>query len=86
MLIEESRYSAQKGPIGRVTGHPGSCDANVFCFVDDAHAATEFFDDAAMGDSLADEGVGVSHSAAILDCTCAASQRRGLDCTRMSEF
>jgi hypothetical protein len=27
-----------------------------------------------MGDSLADEAVGVRHSAAILDCTCAASQ------------
>ena len=44
--------------------------------VDFAHSsATELFQDAVLGDRLADEGVGVRHSAAILGCVLRLSQR-----------
>jgi len=51
-------------------------EANVFGFVDDAHAAAaKFLEDAVVGDGVADEGVGVRHSAAILGCVLRLSQR-----------
>jgi len=41
--------------------------AGVLCFIDNAHSTTpESFEDAVVGDGLADEGVGVRHSGDIL--------------------
>ena len=46
-----------------------AAQAGVFGFVDNTHAAAaQLLDDAVVGDGLADEGVGVRHSAAILGC------------------
>jgi len=50
----------------------------IFGFVHDAHpAAAKFLEDAVVGDGLADEGVGIRHSAAILGCVLRLSQRIG---------
>src|SRR5690348_1458068 len=44
-------------------------ELSIFRFVDNTHpAATKFFDDAIVGDGLADESVGAGHSGAILGC------------------
>ena len=40
--------------------------------------AAKSFEDAVMGDGLADEGVGLRHSAAILGCVLRLSQRIGV--------
>src|SRR5215475_5178929 len=46
-------------------------EPSVFGLVHHTHAApTEPFEDAAVGDDLTDEGVGLRHCAAILDCEC----------------
>src|SRR5215469_7603226 len=45
-------------------------ETGVLGFIDNTHATTaESFEDAVMGDGLADEGVGIRHSAVILWCT-----------------